>query len=126
MGQNAIRHGLARNLTRGPEMAVQVEALAAAIAKGVSHPNAMDAARKAAEAELEIRRVRDVRTTVFGQQLERQETGDPNWVEALKKILPLLRYERRAVAKRRKALRALTDRNAEYGQTEWPNKPKFS
>jgi hypothetical protein len=151
--RNALRHGLTRRLS-GAAVARYVEALAQEIAGG--NPSAMPSAREAAEAELELDRVRRVKIAMIEHiaalgRLEpapifRSPLDEAAWIilhywgerwwpsrpkfavdplpampaeepartaEAVRRALPQLvrlnHYERRAEARRDRAIRALTE-----------------
>ena len=59
--RNARRHGLAIPLARDPAACVEIERLAAALVGRSATPARLEQARVAAEAELELRRVRAYR-----------------------------------------------------------------
>jgi hypothetical protein len=104
---NALRHGLA---ARPDEVRTfEIEAFACALA-AASKDTCLTDARKAAEAQIDLLRIRDARVRI----LERKAwtaSADPGEYEAIATKLPALasldRYERRALAKRKKAVRAL-------------------
>jgi hypothetical protein len=150
--RNALRHGLTKRLS-GAEVARDVEVLAQEIAGGKT--SAMPSAREAAEAALELDRVRRIKVALIEHiaalgRLEpapifRAPLDEAAWIilhywgerwwpirpkfavdrlpampteepartaEAVRRALPELvrlnRYERRAVARRDRAIRALT------------------
>jgi hypothetical protein len=146
---NAFRHGLAVSLS-STAFAKQAEELARQIAHRTADAIALEHARTAAEAELELRRVRCVKVALiervyaFGS-LEtptrfRSINEELRWLkglgppipklqdpaatmpqqepyrssEAIRRLLPELikldRYERRAVSRRDRAIRALAQR----------------
>ena len=148
---NALRHGLTRRLS-GAEFARDVEALAREIAGG--NASAMPWAREAAEAALELDRVRRTKVAVIEHvaalgrldpaPIFRAPLDEAAWIilhywgerwwpsrpklavplpamptdepartaeavrRALHELVRLNRYERRAVARRDRAIRALT------------------
>jgi hypothetical protein len=62
---NALRHGLAISLAHDPKRLVEIERLARAIVGKGSDPALLDHARTAAEAELEILRIRIARVVLI-------------------------------------------------------------
>lgn len=134
-GKNAIRHGLSVPLS-GPEHTQELEALARQIGEAFKDPGAMELARSAAAADLELARVRQLKADLINGTarllpftnssgalmtlptlLHRIGTGGQNrlgsqdMAEAIRRTLPELekleRYEIRAVGRRNRAMRAL-------------------
>ena len=132
--RNALRHGLAVSLAREPSTSTEIERLARAIASNESSPASLYYARIAAEAELEIKRVRAGRIALINQTYlidrypkpERVMAGEEGTVNPMKLLIqgepervivaftqavPELakydRYENRALSRRKRALRAL-------------------
>ena len=173
VGKNAYRHGLSLNLASAA-YAKQVEDLAGKIAGGTTDTIVLEHARVAAEAELELRRVRRVRlalierTSALGSlktpthfpsatQEVRWLIATDNWIrekkgsrpphpnledpsatmptqepqrasEAVRRILPELmkldRYERRAAARRDRAIREISKRRTAKSIAEIRRPPK--
>lgn len=111
--RNARKHGLAMRSVSGPEQNAEVEGLAIAIMGADSDPARLHFARIAAEAELELLRVRTVRTEFInstclsvlyeaapGKKIQPQS-------EALQNLFRLDRYERRVFSRRNRALSLL-------------------
>jgi hypothetical protein len=95
--QNAVRHGLAR---RGSADGADVEKLVAAIASGFGHQIASESVTDLAHSKLELARIRSLRQGLLVALLE-----DP--VPAgVKRLKNLERYERAALVKQKRALRA--------------------
>jgi hypothetical protein len=63
-GQNALRHGLTQPIS-GAELTKQIDELARKIAGGTADGRALEHARTAAEAELELLRVRRIRLALI-------------------------------------------------------------
>jgi hypothetical protein len=112
---NALRHGLAVTLSATGVTDRDVERLASKIAGANPDPCRWHFAMIAAEAELELRQVRDVRLSwltsktppgsVPGDQDQDQERN--GLATSLPNLLRLERYERRALSRRDRALRLL-------------------
>jgi hypothetical protein len=122
--RNAFRHGLAIPLTRDPVTSAEIERVAARLAGPAASPYRLEQARVAAEAELDLRRLRAHRTAVLDRKAAelamcRPEHADPRAAEldsnreaiaiaaALPDLATLERYERRARSRRRRATRWL-------------------
>jgi hypothetical protein len=131
--RNAYRHGL--RTAFGVNAAADVEPIARELAGGEEGPIIMSWARTAAEAALDIERVRRVRAELFEEvnnaaagpaSLEQSARVD----EAARRLVPqlnaLMRYELRAASRRDKAIRAICtgwagpiSRNSRLGTTEF-------
>ena len=61
---NAMRHGLAMAARSEPGADAEIETLARTIAEEAARPDLMDWARRIAEAEIDLRRVRCARLTL--------------------------------------------------------------
>jgi hypothetical protein len=111
--RNALRHGLAVTLPTIGASGREVERLASAIAGQDSDPCRRYFAVMAAEAELELRRVRAVRLsslipqTPAGSPPPDSQQKTENLAATLPNLLRLDRYERRALSRRNRALRQL-------------------
>jgi hypothetical protein len=124
--RNAFRHGLAIPLTRDPATSAEIEPIAAAFAGPSPSPYRLEQARIAAEAELELRRVRAYRKSLLDRNAVKlaadraEHDADPRLAPelegervaiavavALPELEVLERYERRARSRRRKAMRWL-------------------
>lgn len=110
---NALRHGLAARLATIGTIDRDVERLASAIAGPDPDPCRRHFAIIAAQAELELRRVRAVRLSSLTSRTPagssppdpQQETESP--ATSLPNLLRLDRYEQRALSRRNRALRLL-------------------
>jgi hypothetical protein len=104
--RNALRHGLAVDIGTDPAFHDGIEKLAKALLSGgtqkISEP-----AREAAEAQLDLLRIRKIRAWLF-ETLYFVQSAVPDTVAKLNNELAKLeRYERRAFSKRKRALRLI-------------------
>jgi hypothetical protein len=103
---NARTHGLAIAVGSDPAFQEEVEKLAGLLSPGGSQ-DVSEPAREAAEAELELLRIRKVRAWLF-QTLYFAKANAPDGLAELNgKLGKLERYERRAFSRRKSALRAM-------------------
>ncbi len=125
--QNSMRHGLSVSLVRAPEMFAEIDRLAVALAGSRRDPTALEQARIAAEAELELQRVRAYRKFVLDEKTAQmappcrlaaagenggsspsakanQEQTARAVCDALPELAALDRYEKRALSRRRRAM----------------------
>lgn len=109
--QNASRHGLSRRGAVSPDRAADVREFALQLVGEAASPVETGFARAAAEAQLDLLRVAAERQRLLENlMLETPSTTKPvpNIEETLRAIGRLFRYERRAHARRRKAIEALS------------------
>jgi hypothetical protein len=97
--RNALRHGLAVAISSQPSFREDIEALAKALVGDGGPSN--EFARQAAEAELDLLRIRKIRASQFNA-----DVGNPG-AELAENLAKLERYERRAYSRRKRALGAL-------------------
>jgi hypothetical protein len=103
---NALRHGLAIAVGNDPTFSDSIEKLAKALSDFGKMPNA-GIAREAAEAVLELSRIRKIRASLL-EKLHATGPVDPGRLAELNANLAKLeRYERRAVSRRKGALRSM-------------------
>jgi hypothetical protein len=103
---NALRHGLAIAIGNDPAFRGDIEKLVRALSSGKQEVS--DFAREAAEAELEVLRIRKIRAWLF-DKFYLADTSFPARLAALSENLAKLeRYERRAFSRRKRALRAVS------------------
>lgn len=104
VARNGWRHGLMRPVSSSTEFGAEVETLARLIGGDEASRERFDCACRIAAAQLDLKQVRDARQEVVA-------AAGPNIVAAiadrnlLKKLMPLSRYEQRAIARRRFAAR---------------------
>jgi hypothetical protein len=96
--ENSFRHGLAVDIRNDPAFGDNIHSLAQQYCELAVEPDRLAHARTAAEAQFEIIRVRQARVALIEQE------GALNNVQ---KLLQFDRYERRALSRRKTALRAL-------------------
>jgi hypothetical protein len=97
--RNALRHGLAIPVSAQADMQSEIATLAQVIARAAGKTSPTESSLQAAEAQMEILRIRKVRTGLLSGAFPAEELS--------KKLASLERYERRAFSKRKRALREL-------------------
>jgi hypothetical protein len=97
--RNARRHGLAIAIETDPAFQDDIEKLAQALSLS---QNVGEHARDAARAELDLMRIRKIRTSLF-EMLSLANSG--SLAKLNDKLAKLERYERRAFSRRNRALR---------------------
>jgi hypothetical protein len=116
--RNALRHGFRAVALRSPATSAEVDRLATAICGKDAHPADREQALTIAESELILMRVRAARVDVIEQMLPIAGTQEPegtrsaphepaNNLSRLKQLMTLDGYERRALSRRKRALRSL-------------------
>jgi hypothetical protein len=105
--RNARRHGLAIDIGSDPAFHEDIEKLANALSLSSGTQKVSEHAREAAEAELDLSRIRKVRAWLF-ETLYFADTAAPDSMTDLNdKLAKLERYERRAYSRRKRALHAM-------------------
>jgi hypothetical protein len=105
--RNALRHGLAIDIRTDLAYRDDIEELAKMMSLALGRQNVSDNARDAAEAVLDLFRIRKVRAFLF-ETIYFSDTAAPDClVELNDKLAKLERYERRAFSRRNRALRAM-------------------
>jgi hypothetical protein len=102
--RNALRHGLAVAIGSQPSFRQDIEALAKALVGG-GPPN--EFARQAAEAELDLLRIRKIRASQLNAAVGNPGAPSEAYAELAENLAKLERYERRAYSRRKRALGAL-------------------
>jgi hypothetical protein len=103
--RNAHRHGLAIKIGSDPAFRDEIEKLSQTLSSGAQFTLAH--VREAAEAELDLMRIRKVRAWLFETYYFTDNEPSEGLVKLNKKLAKLERYERRAFSRRKRALRAM-------------------
>jgi glutathione synthase/RimK-type ligase-like ATP-grasp enzyme len=105
--RNARRHGLAVAIGGDPAFHEDIEKLAKVLSLSSGTQQVSEHAREAAEAELDLLRIRKVRAFLF-DRLYFADAAAPDGITDLNRELAKLeRYERRAFSRRKRSLRAM-------------------
>jgi hypothetical protein len=105
--RNALRHGLAISIRTDPAYNDDIEQLAEMMSRARGRQHVSDNARDAAQALLDLNRIRKIRASLF-DTIYFADTADPNRLAELNdKLRKLERYERRAYSRRKRALQNL-------------------
>jgi hypothetical protein len=97
--RNALRHGLAIPVGAIPALRGDIETLALSIARASGETTVTELSQQAAEAQLEILRIRKARATLLSADIADHELNI--------RLASLERYERRAFSRRKRAIGGL-------------------
>ena len=110
--RNARRHGLAIDIGVDPAFHDDIEKLARALSRSIGTQKRSECSRMAAEAQVDLLRIRKVRAWLF-ETFYLTDAALPDRLAKLNQQLAMLeRYERGAVSKRKRAIRAMCERVA--------------
>jgi hypothetical protein len=98
--RNALKHGLAIPINTIPEFRKDIETLALMIAHAGGLKTVTELSRQAAEAQLDIFRIRKMRATILASEISYEERNQ--------RLSKLETYERRAFSRCKRALRAFS------------------
>ena len=105
--RNALRYGLAVAIGSDPAFSHDIETLAIAIEHAATGQAVGEFARQVAEAELDILRIRKIKASLFVSVADNPDSRSEAYVELNSNLAKLERYERRALSRRKRALRAI-------------------
>jgi hypothetical protein len=105
--RNALRHGLAASIANKSAFGGDVEDLARVLSSASGLQGVSGVAREAAEAQLDLSRIRKIRAFLYETIYFADGAGPDRLAELNDKLAKLERYERRALSRRKRALRLM-------------------
>jgi hypothetical protein len=105
---NALRHGLARPTRLDPQLVQVIVELARAIAGEAASPDRCERAARIAAAHVEVMQVRQAKRELYSRSFSYDELAS--------RLEKLDRYERRALSRRKLAMREFDDAPPAAGQ----------
>jgi hypothetical protein len=109
--RNAVRHGLGANVLADPHLAERMGALALAVAGEEKDANMSRLALIIARAQAVLERVRQARVAILEKPAcgSTDERDDDSFTGMIERLCKLERYERRAMARQIRAIRAIAE-----------------
>ena len=104
---NARRHGLATGIGSDPAFRDDIEVLAGLLSRASGRENIREFAREAAEAHLDLARIRKIRAGLYARMRFFGDAPTEDLMELGKQFARLERYERRAFSRRKHATRLI-------------------
>jgi hypothetical protein len=104
--RNALRHGLAVSIGSDSALGGEVEDLAKVLSSASGLQGISGVAREAAQAQLDLSRIRKIRTCLYAIYFVDDAAPD-RLAELNHNLAKLDRYERRALSRRKRALRLM-------------------
>jgi hypothetical protein len=106
---NARRHGLAARRGEDRDEREGIERLTAILAEGSDNFSQVERAKIVAECHFDLRRIRTARLDLFLRIKNLENAGSEDFEIAVRAMESINRYERRALSRRKQALRGSND-----------------
>jgi hypothetical protein len=107
--RNALRHGLAVAIGSDPSFSNDIDALVTMLGNGGRGQILREFARQAAEAQIDLLRIRKLKAARFSTVLGNPEAKLEDYSELIEVLTQFERYERRAFSRRKRALLAMSE-----------------